>query len=142
MHCIEYLATIPDFHQIVLTFGELLQVHQDSDSNMLVPLSFMLLTSLSWKNFIILTANDTTFTSILSFMYRTECTTTCIQKISFTIFICTMCWSHYYSIKHMHSHICMINIHILWISICCRPVWLCTFRTSMVICSIYRTIFS
>ena len=40
MHCVEYLATIPDFHQIVLTFGELLQVHLDSDSEHVGPTPF------------------------------------------------------------------------------------------------------
>ena len=49
--------------------------------NILPPLRCMVLTSLSWFNFVIWTANYTTFGSKFKLMIRAECTTTSILKI-------------------------------------------------------------
>jgi hypothetical protein len=58
--------------------------------NILLPLRCMALTSLSWFNFVIWTANYTAFGSKLKLMMRAECTTMSILKIRNASRKCTM----------------------------------------------------
>src|ERR1700678_1709512 len=58
--------------------------------HMFFPFSLMLMTGLSWINFVVRTAPHTASSTKNNFMVCTKCSTTCISKIRSAIIICTM----------------------------------------------------